>query len=205
MGYDYRLNIVLVGDNQCGKSCLMGRYSDGIFMEDGQIWLGIELKSKGIELKMKNKGDMVNVKLMISDGNGGYRFKEIFYDGYFKNQHGFIIIYDVTNLESFNNLSNWISKIKNSYQTSDLYPSPEPIIFIVGNKNDLKDSIVVDSKKAQEFCDSLSIPSIHNCSVKENLNVEIIFQRLSQLIMDTYPPPPISKINNNGINKCLIN
>ncbi|KAN0009822.1 hypothetical protein ACTFIU_007129 [Dictyostelium citrinum] len=221
MDFEYRLNIVLVGDNQCGKSSLLGRYGDGMVPENGiQSWHGVEIKNKIIELNhMKNQDGKVKVKLMIFDGNGGYKFKELFYENYLKSQHGFIIMYDVTNLESFNNLSNWISKIKNSYDQSSvskLYPSPEPILFIVGNKCDLKDSTVVDSKKAQEFCDNLSIPSIHNVSVKENLNVDMIFQRLAQLIMDTYPPPTISELkkiknnnnNNNGdsiINNCIIN
>ncbi|KAN0029212.1 hypothetical protein ACTFIV_011091 [Dictyostelium citrinum] len=220
MDFEYRLNIVLVGDNQCGKSSLLCRYGDGMVPENGiQSWHGVEIKNKIIELNhMKNLDGKVKVKLMIFDGNGGYKFKEFFYENYLKSQHGFIIMYDVTNLQSFNNLSNWISKIKNSYNQSSvskLYPSPEPILFIVGNKCDLKDSTVVDSKKAQEFCDNLSIASIHNVSVKENLNVDIIFQRLTQLIMDTYPPPTISELkkiknnnNNKGdsiINNCIIN
>ncbi|KAM9980154.1 hypothetical protein ACTFIZ_006406 [Dictyostelium cf. discoideum] len=224
MDHDYRFNIVLVGDNQCGKSFLLGRYGDGmVVVENGiQLWHGIEIKKKIIQLKNQSTNEMVKVELMIFDGNGGYKFKELFYENYLKSQHGFIIMYDVTNLESFNNLSNWISKIKNSYQTSNLYPSPEPILFIVGNKCDLIDDSkinIVDSKKAQEFCESLSIPSIHNVSVKENINVDIIFQKLSQLIMDTYPPPKISeikKIKNNvnssgggsgggdSINNCII-
>ncbi|KAM9959721.1 hypothetical protein ACTFIR_000812 [Dictyostelium discoideum] len=219
MDHDYRLNIVLVGDNQCGKSFLVGRYCDGMVVENGiQLWHGIEIKNKIIELKNQWANEIAKVKLMIFDGNGGCKFKELFYENYLKHQHGYIIMYDVTNLESFNNLSNWISKIKNSYQTSNLYPSPEPILFIVGNKCDLIDDskiTIVDLKKAQEFCDTLSIPSIHNVSVKENLNVDLIFQKLSQLIMDNYSPPKISeikKIKNVGsgccddsINNCIIN
>ncbi|KAM9998228.1 hypothetical protein ACTFIY_007893 [Dictyostelium cf. discoideum] len=218
MDHDFRLNIVLVGDNQCGKSFLVGRYCDGMVAENGiQLWHGIEIKNKILELKNQSTNEIAQVKLMIFDGNGGYKFKELFYENYLKHQHGFIIMYDVTNLESFNNLSNWISKIKNSYQTSNLYPSPEPILFIVGNKCDLIDdskiNTIVNLKKAQEFCDSLSIPSIHNVSVKENINVDLIFQKLSQLIMDTYPPPKISEIKKiknvdnvgGSINNCIIN
>ncbi|KAK5584749.1 hypothetical protein RB653_006366 [Dictyostelium firmibasis] len=194
--YDYKLKILLVGDNQTGKSSIVSRYCDETFIENGIYWHGIEIKIKTLELNKKNHNDKVKVGLLILDGNGGYRFKEIIRDCYFKHQHGYILLYDVTNIESFNNLSKWISEIKNQYKTTNLYPSPEPIFFIVGNKFDLKESIVVDSKMAQQYCDSLSIQSIHNVSAKENFNVDMIFQNLSQLIMNTYPPNPIEKKSN---------
>ncbi|TVU18407.1 hypothetical protein EJB05_34503 [Eragrostis curvula] len=85
-----------------------------------------------------------------------------------------IIVYDVTDMESFNNIKQWLSEI-------DRYASDSVCKLLVGNKCDLVDSKVVDTEKAKAFADSLGIPFIET-SAKESINVEEAFLTMSSEI-----------------------
>ncbi|XP_062180147.1 ras-related protein RABD2c-like isoform X2 [Phragmites australis] len=85
-----------------------------------------------------------------------------------------IIVYDVTDMESFNNIKQWLSEI-------DRYASDSVCKLLVGNKCDLVDSKVVDTEKAKAFADSIGIPFIET-SAKDSINVEEAFLTMSSEI-----------------------
>ncbi|CAN6353428.1 unnamed protein product [Urochloa humidicola] len=88
--------------------------------------------------------------------------------------HTFQIVYDVTDMESFNNIKQWLNEI-------DRYASDSVCKLLVGNKCDLVDSKVVDTEQAKDFADSLGIPFIET-SAKESINVEEAFLTMSSEI-----------------------
>ncbi|MCL7034971.1 hypothetical protein MKW94_017062, partial [Papaver nudicaule] len=100
------------------------------------------------------------------DTAGQERFRTIT-SSYYRGAHGIIIVYDVTDMESFNNVKQWLNEI-------DRYANDSVCKLLVGNKCDLVDQKVVDTETAKAFADSLGIPFLET-SAKEGSNVEQAF------------------------------
>src|SRR5437870_2332915 len=102
--YDYVFKIILIGDSGVGKSSILYRLSDDKF-SDVTSTIGVDYKTKIMNIDNKN------IKLMIWDTAGQERFRAIT-SSYYRNVHGAILVYDITNRESFNNLHKWITAIE---------------------------------------------------------------------------------------------
>ncbi|AQK79562.1 ras-related protein RABD2c [Zea mays] len=165
--YDYLFKLLLIGDSSVGKSCLLLRFADDSYVDTYISTIGVDFKIRTIDLDGKT------VKLQIWDTAGQERFRTIT-SSYYRGAHGIIIVYDVTDMESFNNIKQWLSEI-------DRYASDNVCKLLVGNKCDLVDSKVVDTEKAKDFADSLGIPFIET-SAKESINVEEAFLTMSSEI-----------------------
>ena len=89
------------------------------------------------------------------------------YSSYYRGAHGIIVVYDVTDQESFNNVKQWLQEI-------DRYGDEKVNILLVGNKCDRTSDKVVDYTAAKEYADQLGIPFLE-ASAKNATNVEKIF------------------------------
>uniref|UniRef100_A0A452XJJ0 GTP-binding protein n=1 Tax=Aegilops tauschii subsp. strangulata TaxID=200361 RepID=A0A452XJJ0_AEGTS len=133
--YDYLFKLLLIGDSSVGKSCLLLRFADDAYVDTYISTIGVDFKIRTVELDGKS------VKLQIWDTAGQERFRTIT-SSYYRGAHGIIIVYDVTDRESFNNVKQWLSEI-------DRYASDSVCKLLVGNKCDLVDSKVVDTEEAK--------------------------------------------------------
>ena len=105
------------------------------------------------------------VKLQIWDTAGQERFRTIT-SAYYRGADGIIMVYDVTNQESFDHVNDWLSEVNR-------YASEGTCKLLVGNKSD-KAEKVVSSDKARAFAESLQIPFLET-SAKNASNVEEAF------------------------------
>ncbi|KAG2623984.1 hypothetical protein PVAP13_3KG094700 [Panicum virgatum] len=169
--YDYLFKLLLIGDSSVGKSCLLLRFADDSYVDTYISTIGVDFKIRTVELDGKT------VKLQIWDTAGQERFRTIT-SSYYRGAHGIIIVYDVTDMDSFNNIKQWLSEI-------DRYANDSVCKLLVGNKCDLVDSKVVDTETAKAFADSLGIPFIET-SAKESINVEEAFLTMSSEIKKRY-------------------
>lgn len=158
--YDYLFKLLLIGDSGVGKSCLLLRFADHTYTESYISTIGVDFKIRTIELDGKT------IKLQIWDTAGQERFRTIT-SSYYRGAHGIIVVYDVTDLESFNNVKQWLNEI-------DRYASENVCKLLVGNKCDLVSKKVVDFDTAKEFADKLAIPFLET-SAKAATNVEKAF------------------------------
>jgi len=166
--YDYLFKLLLIGDSGVGKSCLLLRFADDCYMESYISTIGVEFKIRTIELDGKT------VKLQIWDTAGQERFRTIT-SSYYRGAHGIIIVYDVTDRESFNNVKQWLAEI-------DKYASSENVNkLLVGNKSDLASKKVVSYDEAKELADSLGIKFLET-SAKNSHNVEQAFNVMASEI-----------------------
>ncbi|KAI0781504.1 GTP-binding protein ypt1 [Trametes elegans] len=172
-GYDYLFKLLLIGDSGVGKSCLLLRFAEDSFTESYLSTIGVDFKIRTIELEGKT------VKLQIWDTAGQERFRTIA-AAYYRGAHGIIMVYDVTEQETFNNVKGWITEIEK-------YASEGVKRLIIGNKSDLVERKVVEYSAAKEFADSLSIPFIET-SAKNSTNVEEAFTLMAKTIKDEYVP-----------------
>eukprot|EP00127_Corallochytrium_limacisporum_P006672 Clim_evm51s232 gene=Clim_evmTU51s232 len=158
--YDYLFKLLLIGDSGVGKSCLLLRFADDTYQESYISTIGVDFKIRTIELDKKV------IKLQIWDTAGQERFRTIT-SSYYRGAHGIIVVYDVTDQESFSNVQTWLSEI-------DRYATENVNKLLVGNKCDLLDKKVVDYTTAKEFADKLKIPFLET-SAKNATNVEQAF------------------------------
>ncbi|KAI3850189.1 hypothetical protein MKW98_008491 [Papaver atlanticum] len=175
--YDYLFKLLLIGDSSVGKSCLLLRFADDSYVDSYISTIGVDFKIRTVELDGKT------VKLQIWDTAGQERFRTIT-SSYYRGAHGIIIVYDVTDMESFNNVKQWLNEI-------DRYANDSVCKLLVGNKSDLVDKKVVDTETAKAFADSLGIPFLET-SAKEGSNVEQAFLTMAAEIKKKMGNQPTS-------------
>ncbi len=110
------------------------------------------------------------VKLQIWDTAGQERFRTIT-SSYYRGAHGIIVVYDVTDKQSFDNVKQWLNEI-------DRYANENVNKLLVGNKSDLTEKKVVDYQTAKAFADEIGIPFLET-SAKNATNVEQAFMTMA--------------------------
>lgn len=160
--YDYLFKIILIGDSGVGKSCILIRFSDDKYRETYISTIGVDFKIKTIE------HDHKIIKLQIWDTAGQERFRNIT-SSYYRGSHGIIIVFDLTDKESFENIQDWIREI-NKYAFEGVSK------IIVGNKSDLYDRRMVYNGSG--YAKSLNIPYIET-SAKNADNIDELFYQMS--------------------------
>lgn len=145
--YDKIIKIVLLGDANVGKSNIASRYFNNKFIQDSTSTIGVEFMVKKMTI-----GDN-NYKIQLWDTAGQERFKSIV-RSYYRCSHGIILVYDVTNKSSFNNIDKWLDDIK--YNCNDT----EIKLLLVGNKIDLVDDRQVSYQEGLEFAQKKSLDFI---------------------------------------------
>jgi Ras-related protein Rab-1A len=137
--------------------------------------------------------DGKTIKLQIWDTAGQERFRTIT-SSYYRGAHGIIVVYDVTDMESFNNVKQWLHEI-------DRYACENVNKLLVGNKSDLTAKRVVSTEQGKEFADSLGIEFLET-SAKTSTNVEQAFLTMASQIkarMKTQPTAAGSQARKGGL------
>uniref|UniRef100_A0A0D9VJ03 GTP-binding protein n=1 Tax=Leersia perrieri TaxID=77586 RepID=A0A0D9VJ03_9ORYZ len=172
---DYLFKLLLIGDSGVGKSCLLLRFADDSYLDSYISTIGVDFKIRTVEQDGKT------IKLQIWDTAGQERFRTIT-SSYYRGAHGIIIVYDVTDQESFNNVKQWLNEI-------DRYASDNVNKLLVGNKSDLTANKVVSSETAKAFADEMGIPFMET-SAKNATNVEQAFMAMAASIKDRMASQP---------------
>ena len=168
--YDFIFKVLLLGNSSVGKSSIFLRFVDDIWNDTFVPTIGVDFKIKTFEVDGKK------VKLQIWDTAGQERFKNII-SSYYKGAHGILVMYDITDKESFKNITNWLIEIEKNAGKNILK-------VLVGNKCDLEDKRVISFNQGKEFADSYGLKFIET-SAKKNLNVVEAFQTLGRELMNT--------------------
>ena len=121
--YDYLFKMVLIGDSEVGKSNLLSRFTRNKFNLESQSTIGVEFATKSITIKNKI------IKAQIWDTAGQERYRAIT-SAYYRGAVGALLVYDIANYNSFQNLDLWFKELKD-------HADPNILIVLVGNKNDL--------------------------------------------------------------------
>jgi small GTP-binding protein len=165
---DYTFKILTIGESGVGKTCLLLRYTDNKFIKNYLTTIGIDFKVKLISIHGKS------VKLKIWDTAGQERFRNITQQ-YYKGSDGIVLVYDVTDRESFEKISDWMKQIT-------LYTQTDRIgIVLLGNKVDLEPR-QVKAEEGAAIAQQYGIKHFET-SAFTNLNVEESFKFLTEEIM----------------------
>jgi small GTP-binding protein len=156
--------VVVVGTTCVGKSSLVQRLVQGTFNEDNTATCGADFYTYSIPL------DNETIRLQIWDTAGQERFRAISKQ-YFRNAVGAILVFDISNLHSFEALTGWL----NDLQANCL---PNAYVLLVGNKADLNASRQVGHQEIKEFADRHQLETVET-SALNGKGVREAFTRLA--------------------------
>ncbi|KAI4825839.1 hypothetical protein KUCAC02_021504 [Chaenocephalus aceratus] len=155
--YDYLFKLLLIGDSGVGKTCLLSGSARDSFNTTFISTIGIDFKIRTIELDGKR------VKLQIWDTAGQERFRTIT-TAYYRGAMGIMLVYDISNEKSFENIKNWIRNIE-EHASSDVEK------MVLGNKCDMTDRRQVSKDRGEKLAIDYGVKFLET-SAKSGLNVE---------------------------------
>ena len=150
------IKLTIIGNYAVGKTSIRNVYLKIGFNEETLSTVGYNKLETMFKLE-----DGKEIKLVIWDTAGQERFHSIALSSV-KNSQGIILVYDVTNKDSFNDLNTWLNEIKQS--------TDKVSIILFGNKCDKEDRIISQAE-AEKFAKDNNIPYIET-SAKLNLNID---------------------------------
>ena len=180
----YKGKALMIGSASVGKTSLLGRYVDGKFTDGYNQTIGANFYIKELDIEdiiekldidNKVKDDVKTKGFRIYWWDiGGQSDKLFVTEYYFLQAIGSIIVFDVTEKKTFDELDFWISKMK---ELSGDIP-----FIIVGNKIDLDNKRIVSYEMGKEKAEEYGVEYLET-SAKENKNVNLAFEKLATLIL----------------------
>ena len=162
------INIIFLGNSMVGKTSLFSRLNKNSFNESFLSTIGIEKQIKTFKYKDK----IYRINLCDTAGQDRYRTLP---KKYYQNADGIFLLFDITNRESFNDISVWMSEVDNNIGISKKN-SKALIIYLIGNKLD-KFERVVSREDAEDLASFYKI-KYFEISCKLNINIQEIYARM---------------------------
>ena len=176
--YDNIIKLIIAGESGVGKSCIVNMFCNNIYTDTEMATIGVDFKIKIIKLDEKK------IKLHIWDTAGQERFKSVTVP-YFRGVHGVLLVFDLTDHQTFEQLEKWLSEIE--YYMADFNYK----IILAGNKCDNEGLIKVTDLEIEAFTKKHGMEYIMT-SAKKNINIEEAFELIVTNIVNS---------NINTINK----
>ena len=189
------LKICIVGKRGVGKSTLLkdllkdDKEATSIEKED---IIGVNFYKK--EINVDGKKIILHLWDFIDDDR-----YEKFHQDYFKGAAGVILVYDITDKSSIEDLDSWISRFRKSIKNRNL-----PIL-LVGNKRDLLNNREISKIDVSDFIITRSISSYIEYSNKIDQNAEKVFITFCRLILQKSGISSISDVFENDLNLIILN
>lgn len=169
--YDYRFKLLVIGDSGVGKSSIIFRYCNNDFDHNFITTIGVDFKTKTLTVYNKT------IKLQIWDTAGQERFRTIT-RAYYRGAQAILLVYDITDIPSFNNVKNWLSYIKDN-------SSSDVLVILVGNKSDLEHKRQITYIQGESLARNNSLPFYETSSLNSS-NVNNLFDDIVHKLCDKY-------------------
>ncbi|KAJ6249365.1 dystroglycan-related [Anaeramoeba flamelloides] len=159
--------IIIVGDSGVGKSSILVRYLHDEFQTDYDVTIGVEFGSLPLEIMDQT------ILLQIWDTAGQESFRSIIRP-YYRRAVGALIVFDITQRESFNSLVSWLEDVR-------LNASNNVEITLIGNKADLSNDRAVSYEEGEKFAKEHGL-EYYETSANTSKNIEKIFEEIAKSI-----------------------
>ncbi|KAJ8722849.1 hypothetical protein PYW07_004029 [Mythimna separata] len=171
---------ILLGDSGVGKTSLLVQFETGKFQAGNfSATVGIGFTNKVVTV------DGIKVKLQIWDTAGQERFRSVTH-AYYRDAHALLLLYDVTNKISFDNIRAWLGEIRE-------YAQDDVVIMLLGNKSDSGLERAVRREEGQRLAREYQV-SFMETSAKTGLNVEAAFAHVARSLVAKANPVDPSRL-----------
>jgi small GTP-binding protein len=158
---------VILGDIAVGKTSIALRFTSNIYHKYNESTIGASYLTKTLTVN-----DNI-YKFFIWDTSGEEKYHSLA-SMYYRGADIAIIVYDITQKQSFISVKKWIKELKDN--------GPVNISFaIIGNKNDLENKRQVLTKDAKKYADEMNAVFFET-SAKDNVNIDELFKEMSTKI-----------------------
>lgn len=166
------LKLLLIGSSGVGKSALVRRYTDDVFVgEDAAATIGVDYKIKSLCVDGKW------FKLSIWDTAGQERYRTLT-SSYYRGAQGVVILYDVTDLRSYEDVPQWMHELRT------FEGDVPPVCLLAGNKVDLAEEREVSTEQGQAYAQENGMLFVE-CSAKAGQGVDHAFDELVRKVVST--------------------
>ena len=179
-----KYKIVFLGDQGVGKTSLITRFMYDTFDSHYAATIGIDFLSKTMYLDDKT------IRLQLWDTAGQERFRSLI-PSYIRDSNVAIVVYDITNRDSYNDVQKWLDYIREER-------GKDVLIILVGNKSDLKDKVVT-SNEAEELSKKLGCNLFIETSSKNGYNVKKLFKKVAKMLPELKNEPTEQETNGNNV------
>nr|XP_022313335.1 ras-related protein Rab-26-like isoform X8 [Crassostrea virginica] len=157
---------ILVGDSGVGKTSLLVQFDQGKFQAGSfSATVGIGFTNKVVDV------EGTKVKLQIWDTAGQERFRSVTH-AYYRDAHALLLLYDVSNKASFDNIRAWLGEI-NEYAQEDV------VIMLLGNKADMTSERVIRTEDGERLANEYNVAFMET-SAKTGMNVDLAFMAVAK-------------------------
>mmetsp|Transcript_6990 Transcript_6990/g.13024 ORF Transcript_6990/g.13024 Transcript_6990/m.13024 type:complete len:203 (-) Transcript_6990:170-778(-) len=167
---DNDFTLVMIGDAGVGKTALLLRFADDQFLGDYMPTVGVDFRYRKFDVDGKR------VKLQIWDTAGQERFRTMT-ASYYRGAHGVVLVYDITNKESFEHVQGWMKSV-------DKYGREGVIRMVIGNKCDIESEREVQKEDLEAYAENNGVMWIET-SAKSSANVNLAFKRLATRLLES--------------------
>ncbi|EDV21243.1 uncharacterized protein TRIADDRAFT_50847 [Trichoplax adhaerens] len=165
-GYDYLIKLLALGDSGVGKTSVLYQYTEGTFNPKFISTVGIDFHEKRLVYRPQGgTGRGQRVHLQLWDTAGQERFRSLT-TAFFHDAMGFLLVFDLTNRQSFRNIQDWISQL----QTHAYCENPE--VVLIGNKIDLAESREIAEDEGKKLARDLGNVEYFETSAANGINID---------------------------------
>lgn len=161
--HDLVVKAIIIGDSGVGKSSLLYRFTDNDWNPHYIATIGVDFKVMTFERESKI------IKLQLWDTAGQERFRTITHT-YYRGTHGVMLVFDVTNRDTFENICEWMRDVEK-------FSATDVPLLLVGNKCDLNNERQVPREEAEAMAKRLGCSYVET-SAKNNIEIEAAFAGL---------------------------
>lgn len=171
--WQYQFRIIMLGDSTVGKSSLLKRYTEDMFLETINHTVGVDFYVHFLEVEPG-----VRIKLQFWDTAGQERFRSVT-RSYYRNSVGGLLVFDITNRASFDNIKEWHAEVCE-------HVKPYKVLFVlVGQKRD-QDALgkrAVSREEAEKLAGHLGVSYVE-VSAKTTQNVRKAFELITYRVYE---------------------
>uniref|UniRef100_A0A8C6SPN9 Ras-related protein Rab-19 n=1 Tax=Neogobius melanostomus TaxID=47308 RepID=A0A8C6SPN9_9GOBI len=167
--FDFLFKVILIGDSNVGKTCVVQNFKSGVFSEKQQNTIGVDFTVRTLDIEGKK------VKMQVWDTAGQERFRTIT-QSYYRSAHAALIAYDITRRSTFDSVQHWIKEV-------ELCGATNVVMALIGNKCDLEEERQVQFQEACALAKDKGLLAALETSAKESQNVEEAFMMMARELM----------------------
>ncbi|XP_067110383.1 ras-related protein Rab-19-like isoform X2 [Osmerus mordax] len=165
--FDFLFKIILIGDSNVGKTCVVQSFKSGSFSAKQQNTIGVDFTVRTLDIEGK--------RVKVWDTAGQERFRTIT-QSYYRSAHGAMIAYDITRRGTFDSVPHWIREV-------ELYGAANVLLVLIGNKCDMEEQREVPFEESCSLAEERGILAALETSAKEAQYVEEAFLMMARELL----------------------